>query len=120
MNDYNPYFQKILFGVNGVTFPNEEKDGGKPRQEILKELYNKKKISENSYHTVCTFKRDDYEGEFAVKVLIDNTVIGYVPRTHLYRFQSEVGIKNIDNMKAKVEIAYHPENKNLLYALIGI
>ena len=116
------YMEKPLFGVNGVTFDNEEKDGGLPRQFILKTLFDTYKLPENVAIKNCAFRRDDYEGEFAVKILVDDIVIGYVPRDYLPVFLDDNGEprKEIPEMKAKCEIGKHPQNESIFYALIGL
>ena len=67
----------------GVTFPNDKEDGGRERQEILKELLN-----EGRYH-ICSIERckwhnpDTNEDEDAAKVRIRGKVCGWIPKKDL-------------------------------------
>lgn len=107
-----------LFGVNGVTFNNEEKDGGESRQAILLDFFEKRQPGDDTYKTFCWFKRDDWNGEFAVKVIVEGKVVGYVPREHLHSFEEEK--ESIPYMRGRVEIGINPQNVSVLYALIGL
>lgn len=73
----------ITTKVAGVTFKNEEQDGGKSRQEILVELVylNRSIITVDLIYT-------KYKNEFAIKVREHATkqIIGWVPKISLDKF----------------------------------
>lgn len=67
----------LTFPVAGVTFSN---DDGSSRQAVLREAYNAQ-AAEDDFEV--NLERYDYNGELAIRVLIDDRCVGNVPRSHI-------------------------------------
>lgn len=82
--------------IAGVTFNNEVEDGGKNRQEILKELC----LTRGNIITV-DLKYTTYNGEPAIKCIEHTTrqVIGWIPKTDIANMQHHQMTGFIDHSK---------------------
>lgn len=71
---------KNYIKLAGVTFENETKDGGKNRQELIKDIVSKQGDIINVSLEACA-----WEGEYAIKVKDKKSraVIGWIPRNML-------------------------------------
>lgn len=67
----------------GVTFNNEEIDGGRSRQEILREL-----VGMNRQIFTADLIYTKYNGDFAIKVREHATkqIVGWIPKVELEKF----------------------------------
>ena len=86
--------------VSGVTFKNED---GKSRQDILRNLY-KAKNSATPPEMEISFEPYEYEGEDAVKVLVNDECIGSIDKHHVKEaldaiYNLESVFLNVDRFK---------------------
>ena len=80
---------KFLSGVAGVSFANDITDGGKDRQEILRgHAIDGKEITAIADLENCTYIDPKTGPEKAIKVKINNEVIGFVPRTKISELEN--------------------------------
>ena len=94
--------------VAGVTFCNDEKDGGKSRQSILKELY----VMKSGIITV-DLKHTTYEGEPAIKCIEHSTkqCIGWIPKTKISEIKDRQMTGFINKSKIRYSISLDVQKK---------
>lgn len=83
---------KVMTKVAGVTFANDEKDGGRSRQEILKELATSKGsiITVNLYRTNwLNPKTGKYEHAIKCVEHDSKEVIGWIPKTDIDKIKEK-------------------------------
>lgn len=95
-----PEFGFVETKISGVTFKNED---GKNRQDILKNIY-KAKNSANPLEMEISFEPYEYEGEDAVKVLVNDECIGSIDKRHVEEvleaiYKLESVFLNVDRFK---------------------
>jgi len=104
--------------VAGVTFNNEKEDGGRSRQEILKEL-----IDLNRHIITVNLVYTEYEGEFAIKVNEKSTgqTIGYIPKKDLDRVKNSKTkqmtgfIRNYGQFCVQLDSVQQPTHNQYMY-----
>lgn len=109
-----PEFGFIETKVTGVTFKNED---GKSRQDILKEIFKAKK-SANPPEMEMSFEPYEYEGEDAVKVLVNDECIGSIEKHHVK--EALVAIYNLESVFINVDRFKDENNSFLYYAKLNI
>ena len=109
-----PEFGFIETKISGVTFKNED---GKSRQDILRNIY-KAKNSANPPEMEISFEPYEYEGEDAVKVIVNDECIGSIDKHHVE--EALEAIYNLESVFINVDRFKDENNSFLYYAKLNI